>query len=338
MKSVDAQRNGILRVIGALLCLLALLFPYPLKAESKTPLMLAFGMCTDKFYIGIARNDGIPLRRLTQNGFSLDPWLSPDGRSLFFCDYGPSKFGNILQIYQVDLKTSHIKLLSDGSMVDEWPVGSPDGKKLAFISRLAKPSKDQDPNYRVYISDISGKNRRPADPEGDTPQLFPSWSPDGKKIAYTHARFLAGSRIMIRDLEKKTTTRLTPLYIFACQASWSPRGDLIAYTDIVPFTLKKTIWVIKPDGSGRKQITEGPDDENPFWYPDGSKLLFSRSDGVLEKGAPKRVICSVDLKTGKVNKVVSIEKGSADCPRIIALPAGDTSQKVSQAPVAQKKP
>ncbi len=336
MKSVAAQKNRICRVIGTVLCLLGLLFPLTLRAEPKTTTILAFGMWLDNFYIGVARNDGSPLRRYGQYGFSLDPSLSPDGRSLFFCDFGPPELGDVLQLYRVDLASDLLTPLSDGSAVDEWPVCSPDGKQLAFISGLAKPAKGEGRNYRIYISDVSGKDRRPADPESDTPQLFPSWSPDGKKIAYTLAKFL-GSHIMIRDLEKQTTTRLTPFYIFARQSFWSPRGDRIAYVDMVPFSQKETIWVIKPDGSGRRRITEGPNDETPCWSPDGRKIIFSRKEGVREEGKPRRALYSVDVETREVKKMVSIDNGSLDCPSIVTVPAAAAPQQVSQTPAPADK-
>jgi Tol biopolymer transport system component len=338
MKPIS-KRNRIIGVISASLGLLGLLFPLSLGAESKAPLMMAFNMWADKFFVAVSKNDGSPLQFYTQHEFSLDPSLTPDGRSLFFADNGVSQFGTILQLFQLDLESKVITQISDGTAVDEHPVCSPDGKELAFISRLAKPAQGEDGRYRVYLSDISGKDRRPADPEGATPQYFPAWSPDSKKLIYTHGKFPLPSRLLIRDLEKKTTTRLLPFYIFAYQASWSLKGDLIAYTDIVPLTNKKSIWVVKADGSDRRQITQGPDDQDPFWYPDGSKLIFSRAEGEREGGNPKRVICTVDLETRTVKKIIDLKDGSVDTPSIIALPAAGAPQQVSQsqAPAANKK-
>ncbi len=53
---------------------------------------------------------------------------------------------------------------------------------------------------------------------------------------------------------------------------WSPSGGLLA------FHRAGDLWVMKPDGSAAHRITSGsPNDINPSWSPDGTKLVFSRT-------------------------------------------------------------
>ncbi len=66
MKPIS-KRKRIIGVISASLGLLGLLFPLSLGAESKAPLMLAFNMWADNFYVAVTKNDGSPLQFYTQN-------------------------------------------------------------------------------------------------------------------------------------------------------------------------------------------------------------------------------------------------------------------------------
>lgn len=76
---------------------------------------------------------------------------------------------------------------------------------------------------------------------------------------------------------------LASIGIFAALAYATPPGDngLIAYSRyrFIDNPLRMEIWVSKPDGSGRRRITNvGPNyvDHDPAWAPDGSRILFTR--------------------------------------------------------------
>jgi len=77
--------------------------------------------------------------------------------------------------------TSHIRLpLVKGD--NRYPVFSPDGKKIAFSSMYYSAPV-------IYVMDSDGKNLKLLTPEGGD---NPSWSPDGKYIAYTYIQIMEG--------------------------------------------------------------------------------------------------------------------------------------------------
>ena len=138
--------------------------------------------------------------------------------------------------------------------------------------------------------DIDGNNRYPLDTQVDTKnngtsQLTPCWSPDSTKIVFVYTEFLRIKGFplafpiatpKIRDLKTKTTSNLLPGGLAVNETAWSPLGDFIAFRAHDPITDIKTIWIVSADGLHLERVTDGPDDAQPAWWPDGTKLVFTR--------------------------------------------------------------
>jgi TolB protein len=73
---------------------------------------------------------------------------------------------------------------------------------------------------------------------------------------------------------------------------WSPRGDLIAFTKQSGGSF--SIGVMRPDGSGERELTTGFHNEGPTWAPNGRVIMFFRQPA----GAPGPSLYSIDL-TGR---------------------------------------
>ncbi len=84
----------------------------------------------------------------------------------------------------IDAQTGQAEQLTEGDVFDEWdPAWSPDGKRIAFCSNHADDP-DLDPDaIDLYVMPASGgEMRRLPTPIG--PKSNPSFSPDGRDIAY----------------------------------------------------------------------------------------------------------------------------------------------------------
>jgi TolB protein len=58
---------------------------------------------------------------------------------------------------------------------------------------------------------------------------------------------------------------------FHTQPRWSPRGDLIAYTQRAG---THDIWVVDADGANPRRLTSGGDNQGAAWSPNGRHLAF----------------------------------------------------------------
>ena len=68
----------------------------------------------------------------------------------------------------------------------------------------------------------------------------------------------------------------------ALHPQWSPTGAWIAYYERTGDSA--SIYIVRPDGSGRERLTTGPDyDANPTWGPGGHELAFARGVGGMRE-------------------------------------------------------
>jgi Tol biopolymer transport system component len=148
----------------------------------------------------------------------------------------------------------------------------------------------------------------------DADELWPAWSPDGTKIAYTTdesgmdresmAVFSHGD-IVVMNADGSAPISITERYDGVpdphsadswkllksddWDPTWSPDGEEIAYMGVIaPDTWESSdalsdIYVVKSDGSARRNLTNTSDimEVAPEWSPSGSRIAFI-SVNVLE--------------------------------------------------------
>ena len=101
----------------------------------------------------------------------------------------------------------------------------------------------------------------------------PTWSPDGKQIAYTMTD-LAGVGIYIMTDEGQNNRRITPKNTWSDNPAWSPGGQWIAYELEVEspwgnLNRDSNIHLVSPDGIETWQLTKHPArDRFPAWVPE----------------------------------------------------------------------
>ncbi|GHF27170.1 amidohydrolase [Streptomyces mashuensis] len=202
--------------------------------------------------------------------YLLGPSWSRDGRALIYVD----DRDGLLAVRRRDLATGDETVLADGGRVH--PALSPDGSRLACV----------DMSGNVVVRDLAAATEKVvAAPlgAGGLPGR-PSWSPDGRHLAFCdrnrlNRRFREGYNL-VRVVD--TTTGTDRLHAVAPHASvsdrydsgpvWSPDGRCMAVIS------ESALWLLpvradgSPAGEPRRLTDEAAD--HPSWSADGRHLLY----------------------------------------------------------------
>jgi serine/threonine protein kinase/Tol biopolymer transport system component len=219
---------------------------------------------------GAEQTLGAPARDYDQ------PRLSPDGRRIAvdLRENGAAQVG----LYDLDRDTL-ARLTFEGS-VNQYPVWTPDGRRIVFQSDRPGPS-----DLFWQMADGSGGSEPLMDSK--KPGIPMSWSSDGQALAVVE--LLPDSRFqlsVLRMSDRKAQPFLQPGYEDAPQ--FSPDGRWLAY--VSNESGRKEIYVQPFPGPGGKWQISTEGGSEPMWNPKG-KELFYRSGNNGDK------MMAVDIST-----------------------------------------
>ncbi len=87
-------------------------------------------------------------------------------------------------LYVIDVASHKVDQLTTGDFDDASPRWSPDGKRIAFVSRRGQVDADRQNNTDVFVMDAAPGAAPVRLTTWAGPDGSPSWSPDGTQIAY----------------------------------------------------------------------------------------------------------------------------------------------------------
>jgi dipeptidyl aminopeptidase/acylaminoacyl peptidase len=169
------------------------------------------------------------------------------------------------------------------------PVWSPDSRRIAL-------SYDG-----LWVVDRDGGGLAQLAPNGAS---APTWSPDGKWIAYEFRRDsgpTGDADLMVVNSSGGVPRPLAEAPGHQVHPRWSPDGTLIAF-----LTLGATIHVVRPDGSelrGFSNTISDPPASTIAWMPDARRLVFASQGIVL-----------LDVSSGRVDRVNPVGESPSPSP------------------------
>lgn len=182
--------------------------------------------------------------------------------------------------------------LTNNANDDLTPTLSPDGKRVAYASDEG----GSEGVYQIFVIDFATRTKRRLTSGDIVAAIYPSWSPDSSRIAYTRvdgfAYFFGLNNIADiyvvtaptdgGAIQNFAVTNTAPDQI---APAWSPDGTRIAYMQgslRTPETTPIKIFTqaVNPTGTRTSQAaiqqTFGTSlDITPAWSPDSSQLVFS---------------------------------------------------------------
>jgi Tol biopolymer transport system component len=258
--------------------------------------------------IWLTDSSGASARALTTltAASSASPAWSPNGAKIAFESFraldgsnGAIPAANIWVMNADGSGQTPLTRLTADTITSIHSAWSPDGTKIAYDSTRALDGRNVavlDVNIWIMNADGTGAMPLTTLKASLASSVFPVWSPDGTKIAFTSSRALNGMdaaiparNIWVMNADGTGAQPLTTLTVASSvDPAWSPDGTKIAFVSARTLDGKNTgiagpnIWIMNADGSGQTALTQlttpyNMTFESPVWSPDGRTIAYVSS-------------------------------------------------------------
>ncbi len=240
---------------------------YTLAKGQKEPRKVNISITAD-------RTDRDLVRQISSSG-AKEISLSPNGKEIAFVMHGD------VFVTSVEYKTT--KRITDTPEQERDIEFAPDGRSIVYASERGgvwqiyrSLLKNRDDGLFCYATDIEEERMT----DNDLTSQQPSFSPDGKKIAYYENR----GTLKVMDVKsKKTHTALAADYVYSYSDgdigfSWSPdsRWLLASYIGTGGWNSQDIALVsAEEDGKVYNLTNSGYSESNPKWVLGGKAMLFA---------------------------------------------------------------
>ena len=236
--------------------------------------------------------------------YGLHADISPDGAGIVYtsCEFpkagtrrdlgekrAPADFN--YEIAVINLDGSEQQRLTENSFLDQLPVWSPDGSRIAFVADFAIDRPLHHSNSgALYTMAADGTDVRQLGSPGvrDVAYAPPLWSPNGEYLAFITRGNDSFSLNTIRADGAGERTRIATLFHAPRSSplasmpppvpSWSPDGGYLAFATAAEeseSSTVSTVYTVRPDGSEQRKLLDVRGNvSHVLWSPSGEYVAI----------------------------------------------------------------
>lgn len=202
-----------------------------------------------------------PIRLTNDPADERDPAFSPDGRRIAYAGHSDGNW----ELYVYDLTDGSTQRLTYDPAFQANPSWSSDGVWLTYEYY------QDDTHIDIYVLRVDGTQapiRIPAN--SASPDYAPSWSPDGRRIAFVSLRD-GNQDIYVFSFDDQSVTNVTRTPTRdEDHPAWSPDARFLAYSALDAGQEKVFVIDVDNPDTGAQVINRG---RAPTWSPDGSAVV-----------------------------------------------------------------
>lgn len=174
------------------------------------------------------------------------------------------------ELFLMDYDGHNQRRISGHKSTSGYSDWSPTGDAIAYMSYFSGTP-------GIYYVDLASGNKVPIYREGVL-NISPSFSPDGKRVAFASAGPDSNIDIYVCDRVCRQPQRLTTSTAIDTNPAWSPDGKQIAFTS--SRSGKPQIFLMDADGQNTRRISfDGEYNEGASWRPDGQQITYATRRG-----------------------------------------------------------
>ena len=243
----------------------------------------------------VVDSDGANNRPATQSGTALSPSWHPSGTRVVFADLNDA--GS--QIVEANLVTGDLReFTATPRGLNLTPVYTPDGRSVVYAH-----ARDAGADLVIASLEEAAPARRISSLELYD-RSSPSFSPDGRRLAFISPRSWQGTRmtpqLFTMNLDGSEEKQLTPsvkgVRSYRTSPDWSPDGLRVAY---MQQNGDFQVWMIDVRTQSMKKLTTFAENEDPTWAPDNRHIAIASTRGGTKE------IWVMDVESGRMRQLTN---------------------------------
>lgn len=240
--------------------------------------------------IFVIEDDGSGVTELlTDTRYPTTPRWSPDGKQIVYSRWESPNNWRHIQVVVIDADSTNERVLTVRNSINDYPVFSPNGKSVLFMSER-NDRINNDIKMYVSVIDLESGNIKEITEIAIT---SPDWSPDGKQIVCSNIPTLGKTSrtLWIMDHDGGRARELLPtpplgeVLMERVYPRWSPNGKKILYCEskakfnpkhgFIPQSYRYFIYDLSRKQKKQLRIPKTYRCSSLDWMDNGKSIVFS---------------------------------------------------------------